>query len=68
MKEKIKTIAVIGAGPSGLCCAKNSLDYGFDVTVYEQNAQVGGLWIYSDRIGNDEFGLPIHSGMYKGVV
>lgn len=70
MFETIKNrhIGIIGAGPSGLCCAKNSLDFGFDVTVYEQNDQVGGLWIYTDQIGNDEYGLPIQSSMYKGVV
>ncbi|XP_055314740.1 flavin-containing monooxygenase 1-like [Sitodiplosis mosellana] len=68
MLGTIKTIAIIGAGPSGLCCVKNALEYGFEVTVYEQNSQVGGLWIYTDQIGNYEYGLPIHSSMYKGVV
>lgn len=65
--KKVRKIAIVGAGPSGLCCAKNAVDFGFDVTVYERNAEVGGTWIYTDRTGNDEYGMPIHSSMYKGL-
>lgn len=65
--KKIRKIAIVGAGPSGLCCAKNAVDYGFDVTVYERNSEVGGTWIYTDRTGNDDYGIPIHSSMYKGL-
>lgn len=68
MKRRIERIAIIGAGPSGLCCAKNALDFGNNVVVYEMNSSVGGLWIYTDQTGHDEFGIPIHSTMYKGVV
>lgn len=65
--RKLK-IAVIGAGPSGLVAAKNSLEYGHDVIIYERNSKVGGTWVYSDKVGNDEFGIPIHSSMYEGLV
>lgn len=65
--KRAKKIAIVGAGPSGICCAKNALENGHDVTVYERNSEVGGTWIYSDRIGNDEYGQPIHSSMYKGL-
>lgn len=41
-KKVKRRIAIIGAGPSGLCCAKNALDFGHDVTVYERNSEVGG--------------------------
>lgn len=68
MSEKRLKIAVVGAGASGLCSAKHALDYGYDVTVYEQNSTVGGTWIYSDQIGSDELGIPIHSSIYKGLV
>lgn len=67
-ERKLLTVAVIGAGPSGICCAKNALEYGHNVTVYEQNSTVGGTWLYTERIGNDEFGIPIHSSMYKGLL
>lgn len=68
MKNGKFKIAIVGAGPSGLSSAKHALDYGHDVTVYEQNSKVGGLWDYTDQIGDDEFGIPIHSSMYKGLL
>lgn len=46
----IKRIAVIGAGPSGLAAAKHLLAEGFlssQIIVYEQQADVGGVWNYS---------------------
>lgn len=43
-KKSVLKIAIVGAGPSGLCCAKNALDYGHEVTVYERNSEVGGTW------------------------
>lgn len=64
--SKLK-IAVIGAGPSGLCSAKNALAFDCDVTVFEQNSEIGGTWIYTDQIGKDEYGIPIHTSMYKGL-
>lgn len=60
-------IAVIGAGTAGICAAKHALANGFTVTVYEQAKRVGGTWVYTDQIGNDEFGLDVHSSMYKGL-
>ncbi len=42
--------AVIGAGASGLCCAKYLVQSGCgDVTIFEIGTQIGGLWCY----GND---------------
>lgn len=37
-------IAVIGAGPAGLVSAKQALQHGHDVTVFEKHAQIGGIW------------------------
>lgn len=61
-------IGVIGGGPSGLCAAKNALDYNYTVVVYEQTQKIGGTWVYTDRTGRDENGLPIHTSMYKGLM
>lgn len=61
-------IVVIGGGPSGLCAAKHALDYKYSVTLYEQTSQIGGTWVYTDRTGTDENGLPIHTSMYKGLM
>ncbi|KAJ3083591.1 hypothetical protein HDU99_008299 [Rhizoclosmatium hyalinum] len=37
-------IAVIGAGPYGLAFARQAIHDGFDVTVFEIQDQVGGVW------------------------
>jgi cation diffusion facilitator CzcD-associated flavoprotein CzcO len=41
---QVKTIAVIGAGLSGLVAAKTCKEYGFDVVVYEKEKELGGVW------------------------
>lgn len=42
--EPRSRIAVVGAGPGGLVAAKNLLEAGFDVTVFEAGDAVGGQW------------------------
>lgn len=39
-----QNIAVIGAGLSGLVTAKTLLEYGHDVTVFEKENEIGGVW------------------------
>ena len=41
MKQKI---AIVGAGLSGLVTANTLLDYGHDVTVFEKEDKIGGVW------------------------
>lgn len=41
-------VCVIGAGPSGITAAKNLLDKGLHVTVYDFGNEVGGNWVFSD--------------------
>lgn len=46
----INRIAIIGAGPSGIAAAKHLLAEGFtssQIDIYEQQAEVGGVWNYS---------------------
>ncbi|XP_053674895.1 senecionine N-oxygenase-like [Anopheles nili] len=62
-----KRYCIIGAGISGICAAKTILESGGHVTIYEQTDQIGGTWVYTDVIGNDRFGLPIHTSMYQGL-
>ncbi len=40
----IKKVCVIGAGISGLVAAKTFLEDGFDVTVFENKPDLGGVW------------------------
>ena len=41
---KSKTVGIIGAGSGGLVCAKVLLDDGFDVTLFERQRELGGVW------------------------
>ncbi len=49
-----KRVALVGAGPSSLTVANDLLPLGYDVTIYEKNAQPGGLM----RINIPSFRLP----------
>lgn len=61
-------VAIIGAGVAGLASARRCLENGFEVLVYERSKRVGGTWVYDERIGLDEFGLPIHTSMYRNLM
>ncbi|XP_037049491.1 senecionine N-oxygenase-like [Bradysia coprophila] len=58
-------IAIIGAGTSGLASARYSIASGHSVTVFEQNADLGGVWAYTDAVGKNQYGVNIHSSMYE---
>nr|XP_006627556.1 PREDICTED: flavin-containing monooxygenase FMO GS-OX-like 4 [Lepisosteus oculatus] len=63
-------VAVIGAGAAGLCAARHLLarrDIFAPPVVYELTERVGGTWVYEDRVGTDENGLPVHSSMYRDL-
>jgi len=54
-------IAVIGAGASGLCCAKYLLQSGFeDLTIFEIGTQIGGLWCYQNDNGRSSAYRTLH--------
>ncbi|XP_057868666.2 flavin-containing monooxygenase FMO GS-OX-like 8 isoform X1 [Cryptomeria japonica] len=57
--DEIKKVGVIGAGAAGLVAAKELQREGFEVVVYEQNADVGGIWLYNPDIEDDPLGLEI---------
>lgn len=58
---------VVGAGPAGLCAARYALAADMEVTVFEQSDSIGGTWQYTDRVGTDSYGVPIHSSMYSNL-
>ncbi|XP_025208895.1 senecionine N-oxygenase-like isoform X1 [Melanaphis sacchari] len=61
-------VAIIGAGVAGLASARRCLENDFEPIVYERSKIVGGTWVYEERTGLDEFGLPIHTSMYKNLM
>lgn len=65
-------VCVIGAGPCGLSTllafkklAKEGKEA--EVTCYEQQGQVGGMWNFNWRTGLDEYGEPVHNSMYRDL-
>lgn len=66
-----KRVAVIGAGPSGLAqlrAFQSAQSNGADIpeiVCYEKQQNWGGLWNYSWRTGLDQYGEPVHWGMYR---
>lgn len=56
--DKVR-VCVIGAGPSGIAAAKNALQFGFDVVVFEKNDKVGGNWVFNASTG--------HSSVYENT-
>ncbi|KAM0271311.1 hypothetical protein ACHAPA_002918 [Fusarium lateritium] len=49
MEEQPLKVAVIGLGVMGLVAVKNLTEEGFDVTGFDRNDYVGGLWHYTDK-------------------
>mmetsp|Transcript_7477 Transcript_7477/g.24465 ORF Transcript_7477/g.24465 Transcript_7477/m.24465 type:complete len:501 (+) Transcript_7477:34-1536(+) len=45
-RAEVRTICVIGAGPSGLVAAKHLRDVGYTVTVLERSSKVGGTFVH----------------------
>lgn len=45
----VQSIAIIGAGFAGLATAKVMQEFGYDVTVFESESEVGGVWASSRR-------------------
>src|SRR5690606_36084516 len=41
---RVSMYAIIGAGPMGLCTARQLLKHGIDFVGFELHADVGGLW------------------------
>lgn len=62
-------ICVIGAGAAGLCSGRHlvSSPDKYDFLIFEQGSEIGGTWNYTEKIGTDEYNVPIHSSMYKNL-
>ena len=47
----MRTVAVIGGGASGLAAVKCCLDEGLEPVCYEMSPYIGGLWHYTETVG-----------------
>ena len=67
--EMIVLQAVIGAGAAGLVTARELLKEGHQVTVFEQNDTIGGIWNFQeecetdDLLGRNPHRKRVHSSM-----
>lgn len=48
----VHRVAVIGAGSSGLVCAKACVEEGLEPVCFERGHDIGGVWNY--RVSRDE--------------
>ncbi|KAG9483378.1 flavin-containing monooxygenase 5-like [Eleutherodactylus coqui] len=58
----VKTVAVIGAGASGLTAIKCCLDEGLEPTCFEKSEDIGGLWRYKEHSEGDR------ASIYQSVI
>jgi thioredoxin reductase len=49
--SELPTVAVIGAGSSGIAAVKALHERGFDVACFEASDRVGGNWVFQNRNG-----------------
>ncbi|XP_072026351.1 uncharacterized protein [Amphiura filiformis] len=65
----MQRVAVIGAGAAGLSAARylSAKPNSFEPVVFEKSDRIGGTWVYTGETGIDQYGLPIHSSMYKNL-
>ncbi|XP_077389817.1 flavin-containing monooxygenase 5-like [Festucalex cinctus] len=58
----VQTVAVIGAGPSGLTSVKSCLDEGLQPTCFESGPDIGGVWRFKEKPE------PGRANIYQSVV
>jgi dimethylaniline monooxygenase (N-oxide forming) len=59
--SKIRRVAIVGAGISGLAIARILLKQGFDCTVFERRSTLGGVW----ADGYLNFGVQVQRELYE---
>ncbi|GAC58379.1 putative flavin-containing monooxygenase [Gordonia hirsuta DSM 44140 = NBRC 16056] len=69
----MSSVAIIGAGPSGLAvlrafeAARETGEDVPDLVCFEKQSDWGGQWNFTWRTGLDEYGEPVHSSMYRNL-
>ncbi len=60
MPQPLPTVAVIGAGSSGITALKTFAEQGFDVTCFEASDRIGGNWVYENSNGTSACYRDLH--------
>ncbi len=62
-----KKVCVVGGGWCGLIAARQLLKFPaeFEVDIFEKGDEIGGTWVYTDMVGTDKRGEPVHPSIYK---
>lgn len=66
----MQRVAVVGAGPAGLCTARHilsRLNSFAPPVVFELTDNIGGTWRYNERVGTYDDGRPVLSSMYRDL-
>ncbi|XP_061201419.1 flavin-containing monooxygenase 5-like isoform X3 [Neopsephotus bourkii] len=58
----VRSVAIIGAGVSGLASVKCCLDEGLEPTCFERSEDIGGLWRYTNSMDSGRFSV------YRSVI
>ena len=58
-------VCVIGAGPSGLTTIKQLLDEGHDVTCFDKNEHLGGIWYRNNETDIDQ--MKVYDKMFLTI-
>lgn len=61
-----KRVCVIGASVAGLCSIKYGIQNDCEVVAFEQNDQIGGLWVYTEDTGS-KYGVDMQTSLYKNL-
>ncbi|XP_058793276.1 trimethylamine monooxygenase-like [Phymastichus coffea] len=62
-----KRVCIIGTGVAGIAAVRQVSLHpeDFETVAFERRSDVGGLWIYKEDTGVDEYGIPIRSNVYR---
>ena len=64
---RARSVAVIGAGPSGLVACKTLAAHGVGCTVYEAGDRVGGQWVLQNASGTSAAYRSLATNTHKGM-
>lgn len=65
----VMRVAVIGCGAAGINALRHlkARPNQFQAVGFEMNSGVGGTWRYTEQVGLDTNGVPVHTSMYKNL-